>query len=136
MGAWGASAHLSYEDLEYLLKVKVFIWLILKKKISKIANLQKKEWMRNIVYVLYGVEAETVNHLFMLCVVSRFVIAMALEEVQSRDFWDNVRSVWDKWNSAPSSRTRLTDSSACYWVIWDARNNIIFQKANGLTLIN
>nr|CAD1819941.1 unnamed protein product [Ananas comosus var. bracteatus] len=72
-------------------------------------NTDEERVGENIVCVLCGVKAQTMNHLFTQYVISRFVIAMAVEWVRSRDLGDNVRSVWDKWNNAPSSRTRLTE---------------------------
>lgn len=59
------------------------------------ANLQKRGWMENIVCVLCRVEEETVNYLFTQCVVSRFLIVMAVEGVWSRNLENDVRSEWD-----------------------------------------
>lgn len=62
-------------------KVKVFCWLVLKKKIPTIDNLLKRGWIGNTICVLCGSKFETFDHLFTRCVFLRFLMVMSLEGV-------------------------------------------------------
>lgn len=72
--------------LQIPLKVQVFTCLF-----------SRKDHLRQIISLredgLCGIEGETVNHLFSRCVFSRFMIAIAVEEVQVGDLGDDVRHV-------------------------------------------
>nr|CAD1841608.1 unnamed protein product [Ananas comosus var. bracteatus] len=64
------------------LKVKVFCWLVLRKRLPTIDNLLKRGWTGNTSCVLCGSELETLDHLFTQCALVRFLMAMSLEDVQ------------------------------------------------------
>lgn len=103
------------------LKVRVFAWLVLKKKTPTMNNLLKRGWTGSTNCVLCGVEEETRrgNHryLFTQCVASKFLIVTTLERFQSGDLRDDVRCIWDKWvimNRSQPIRTIIT-SLAAYW---------------------
>ncbi|OAY74397.1 putative ribonuclease H protein, partial [Ananas comosus] len=49
------------------LKVKVFTWIVLKKRPLTADNLLKRGWSGNTVCMLCGSEEETVDHLFVQC---------------------------------------------------------------------
>nr|CAD1836467.1 unnamed protein product [Ananas comosus var. bracteatus] len=97
------------------LKVKVFCWLILKKRPITADNLLKRGWTGNTTCVLCGMTEETVDHLFTQCVFTRFLMALALENLQSTDLGHDVISVWDKWTSRKSS---LPSSSGIVGLIY------------------
>ncbi|OAY69027.1 LINE-1 retrotransposable element ORF2 protein [Ananas comosus] len=61
------------------LKVKVFTWIVLKKRPLTADNLLKRGWTGNTVCVLCESEEETVDHLFAQCVFSRFLMVMSME---------------------------------------------------------
>nr|CAD1828443.1 unnamed protein product [Ananas comosus var. bracteatus] len=66
-------------SLEIFLKVKIFTWLVLKKRHFTADNLLKRGWTGTISCVLRKLEEETVNHLFVKCVFSKFLVTTALE---------------------------------------------------------
>nr|CAD1837399.1 unnamed protein product [Ananas comosus var. bracteatus] len=106
--------------LEILLKVQVFTWLILRKRTATTNNLLKKGWTGNTKCALYDVEEETVDHLFTQCVINKFLIAIILEGVESRDLEDGVRCTWNRWmlrNRSQPIRIRLISLIVCWWVI-------------------
>nr|CAD1821369.1 unnamed protein product [Ananas comosus var. bracteatus] len=115
------------------LKVKVFYWLVLRKRHLTADSLLKRGWIGNTSCVLCGMEEETMDHLFARCVFFRFLMVMALENVQTRDLGDDVTIVWDRWISrrdSPSPLSGPTGLIACWWIIWEARNGTIFRSVN------
>lgn len=75
------------------LKVKVFCSLVLKKKSLTVNNLLKRGWIGDTAYVLCWAEEETVNHLFTICIFAKFILAITVKGVQSRDLGVDVNSV-------------------------------------------
>nr|CAD1826748.1 unnamed protein product [Ananas comosus var. bracteatus] len=57
------------------LKIKVFCWLVLKKRSLTADNLIKRGWICNTKCMLCGLEEKTVDHLFSKCIVTRFFMA-------------------------------------------------------------
>nr|CAD1844261.1 unnamed protein product [Ananas comosus var. bracteatus] len=113
------------------LKVKVFNWIVLKKRPLTANNLLKRGWIGNTVCVLCGTEEETIDHLFVQCVFSRFLMVMNLENARLGNSGDNVTTIWDRWmttNRSQSSCTSISELIACWWIIWEVRNGVIFRK--------
>lgn len=113
------------------LKVKVFCWLVLRKRLLTADNLVKRGWVGDTACVLCGTDEETMDHLFTQCVFTRFLILMGVEDVQNRDLGNDLTSTWDRWKGrAGGQPTRhcLTDLIVCWWIIWKERNDIIFRK--------
>nr|CAD1818852.1 unnamed protein product [Ananas comosus var. bracteatus] len=118
-------------NLQVPLKVKVFCLIVFKKRALIADNLLKRGWIGNTACVLCGVEEETVDHLFTRCVFSRFLLVATLEYAQSRDWGDDVSSVWDRWMTRigmQSLNTTVSGLVACWWIIWEVRNGVIFRK--------
>lgn len=65
-------------------KVKVFLWLVLKKRLLTIDNLLRRRWSGYIVCVMCGVDLETVDHLLVGCVASKFLFISLLDELRPR----------------------------------------------------
>nr|CAD1817778.1 unnamed protein product [Ananas comosus var. bracteatus] len=113
------------------LKVKVFYWLVLKKKILTMDNLVKRGWTGNTSCVLCGSEIETIDHLFTQCVFFRFLMVKSLEDVQSGDLGVDVHQLWDIWKGRKGTQPMnngLCGIIACWWVVWEIRNGAIFAK--------
>ncbi|XP_020109325.1 uncharacterized protein LOC109724810 [Ananas comosus] len=77
------------------LKVKVFCWLALKKRLPTTDLLAKRGWVGNTVCVLCGVEDESVDHLFTRCVFTKFIIVMEVTGIQVTDLDNDVIRVWE-----------------------------------------
>nr|CAD1829599.1 unnamed protein product [Ananas comosus var. bracteatus] len=74
------------------LKVKVFCWLVLKKRPLSADNLLKRGWIGNTNCVLCGSDAEIVDHIFSQCVFFKFLVVMSLEE-SKQEIWAKM-CVW------------------------------------------
>nr|CAD1826988.1 unnamed protein product [Ananas comosus var. bracteatus] len=116
-------------SLRLSLKVKVFCWLLLKKRLLTADNLVKRELTDNTKCMLCGLEEETVNHLFTQCIITRFLMVTTQEDVQLGDLGEEVPQVWDRWVGRTRTHpiaTGLTGIIACWWVSWESRNKAIF----------
>lgn len=63
------------------LKVKIFCWLVLKKRLLTANNLIKRGWVGDMACVLCRSDEETVDHLFTNCVFAKFMLVMTGEDV-------------------------------------------------------
>lgn len=114
------------------LKVKVFCWLVLKRRTPTLDNLIKRGRTGDANCVLCRTEEETVDHLFSRCVFTKFLLVKTNEEVHPTDLANDVTSAWDRWSGRRGSKlkcTRLPDLVACWWIIWELRNRVIFRNA-------
>jgi hypothetical protein len=131
-------------------KIKVFLWLIMYKKILTKDNLFKRHWHGNLDCAFCGL-SESIDHLFFQCSVARFVwrifqIAFNLNSIP-RDTAD----LFGPWiNSFGKTKKKLVlfGCGAALWAIWRTRNDccfnanliddptnvIFFLVASGLTL--
>lgn len=135
---WQSSNYLSRDEqatkirsLKIPLKIKVFVWLVLKKRILTTTKLVKRGWIDDSTCVLCGVEEETEDHLFTQCVFSKFIIVMGVDGMQPQDLEDEVKLVWDRWmgrKGRQKKRDSLTELVGCWWTTWRARNDTIFRK--------
>nr|CAD1834921.1 unnamed protein product [Ananas comosus var. bracteatus] len=75
------------------LKIKVFCWLVLKKRTLTAVNLSKTGWTRSTACVLCRTSDESVDHLFTQCVFIKYIMVAGLEEVQSGELVDPVSVV-------------------------------------------
>lgn len=118
-------------DLKIPLKVKVFCWLVLKRRALTRDTLAKRGILSDSTCVLCGLREETVDHLFCQCVFSKFIIIAGLEDIQAPDLENDVELAWERWSGSkvwPTKRTRLTDLVSCWWTIWKLRNDLIFRN--------
>lgn len=78
------------------LKVKVFCWLALKKRLPTTDLLVKRGWAGNTTCALYGAKDESVDHLFTRCVFTKFIIVMGVNGIQATDLGSDVNRVWQR----------------------------------------
>ncbi len=114
-------------------KVQIFVWLALKKRLLTTDNLAKRGWSGSELCVLCGSENETVDHILLNCVYTRFVAWWVLGVMDHEGAGDDVRSVWEKGmlrGSPGAVNVRLASVATLWWVVWDIRNKTIFQQVN------
>ncbi|OAY82706.1 putative ribonuclease H protein [Ananas comosus] len=102
--------------LKIPLKVKVFSWLVLKKRMLTRDTLVKRGWLDDSICVLCGSGEESVDHLFTRCVFCKFILVSGVDDIQANDLENDVNLVWDRWRDRkdhPKKRTRLTDLVGC-----------------------
>ncbi|XP_020086180.1 uncharacterized protein LOC109708769 [Ananas comosus] len=112
-------------------KVKIFIWLVLKKRIPTIDNLNKRGWTGNQSCVLCACAQETVDHLLLTIVFSRFLMTRTFDEAMDVQFDDDIRGFWEKEmerGNGQAAVKRQCSLAAIWWVLWRQRNNVIFKN--------
>lgn len=80
-------------------------------------NLAKRGWIDDPTCVLFGSEEETVGHLFIRCVFSKFIIAIGVNDILVQDLRDSVNLIMDRWTARKDlqkKRNRLTDLVGCW----------------------
>lgn len=111
------------------LKVKIFLWLMIKGRIQTAEQLKKMKWPGEVECKLCG-ELEGVDHLIFQCPPTKF-------------FWCCVRDALG-WAKVPNTRTELLDKLLCpgnarntpllclvaagTWAIWLFRNDWVFNN--------
>lgn len=75
------------------LKIKVFVWLVLKKKNATIDKLLKRGWMDDSTCVVCGSEEKSVGHLFARCVFCKFPFVSGMDGIQTQDLEIDVNLV-------------------------------------------
>ncbi len=114
-------------------KVKIFLWLTLLSRLPTVDRLSAKGWSGNTTCVLCGCFAETADHLFLGCVLTRFLFEMGEGVVDIQGMGTSVRNVWEqspRGRVPPDQNRYRCYLAAHWWVIWRARNRAIFQQTN------
>nr|CAD1827277.1 unnamed protein product [Ananas comosus var. bracteatus] len=81
--------------------------------------------------VLCADKLETVDHLLVECVVTKYLFIPLLDDPHVSTSFEDVISVWEELaekRSLGDSTKALTFVAATWWSIWRARNNIIFRN--------
>ncbi len=119
-------------SLRIPIKVQIFVWLVLKGRLPTTDFVVNRGWTGCTTCVLCGCENETVDHLFVRCVFSHFVLGIGDGDIWLENDAATVRGVWERGSTAtePGARVKmLTVLSASWAVIWSVRNSSIFRLA-------
>ncbi|XP_020112123.1 uncharacterized protein LOC109726747 [Ananas comosus] len=121
------------------LKVKIFVWLVLKRKVLTKNNLLKRGWNGELVCVLCSLQPETVDHLFVGC---EFTCALLESQLSNKYSLVNCTSVTGLWGCSRLKggvigRLELTTIATLWWTIWLERNMKVFEhkKRNSSQLL-
>jgi hypothetical protein len=109
-------------------KIKVFMWLVMHKKILTKDNLFKKNWKGNLECIFCGF-SESIDHLFFQCPVARFTWRIVYSALGLNSIPDNVDDLFGTWiNSFNKTEKNLVlfGCGAVIWAIWRCRNNCCF----------
>lgn len=113
------------------LKVKVFCWLVLKKRPLTADNLIKRGWTGDTACMMCRTYDESADYLFTQCVFIKYIMVLGLEDVQAGELGNDVQLFWDRWTGRKGAYNRkngLSELAACWWTIWKAKNNLIFRN--------
>jgi hypothetical protein len=119
-------------------KVSVFVWQLLHNRIPTKGNLVARSVIVDgnaSLCPMCGIDRETASHLFIYCGIARQVWAEIFK-------WLNIPfglphsifSIFDNLTSAgvlKSSKGRLMISSVVVWMLWKARNAVLFDNGRG-----
>ncbi len=118
------------------LKVRIFVRIVLHRKVLKADNLAKSGLLAEESYILCREEPKTVDHLFVGCTFTRSLLegmfpnnAVFLNAPSINRLWESCDQKGDtlkRWN--------LTIIAAPWWVIWLERNMRIYNKRLGLLI--
>ncbi|KAG8086542.1 hypothetical protein GUJ93_ZPchr0010g7976 [Zizania palustris] len=128
-------------DLKVPLKVKVFLWLASRNKILTKDNLLKKGWKGGSKQCFFCGSDETVQHLFLECVVAKFIWRVISMCFNIGPFV-TLEHMWHDWFGRLRRDSRHVVGvglAAVIWSIWRCRNDICFRHIfpnDPLSLIN
>ena len=111
-------------------RIKVFMWLALRDSILTKDNLLHMGWKGDDKCPFCGRE-ETVNHLFISCLVARLlwnILKCAFNLTDIPDDLDLVMRIWAKTFGKEERGLVLIGISAICWTIWKLRNSVVFDN--------
>ena len=109
------------------LKVRVFMWLMLKNSILKKDNLARRGWTRSKQCHLCGHD-ESVEHLVFQCSLARLiwqVVIFALYLGRPPDGATDLMTTWMYRFPRSQHKLLLSGSAAVCWTIWKTRNDAV-----------
>ncbi len=111
------------------LKVKIFLWLVLKKRVLTADNMAKRGWTGPGVCPMCEVESETVDHLFLGCPFSAQLLDSLLQNRPVAPFCTTPDKLWEVCGHmrGPGRKWELTTIAATWWTVWLERNYRIFE---------
>ena len=128
--------HKSLWNLKVPLKIKIFMWYLIKGVVLTKDNLFKRNW-HGSKRCVYCDSDETIQHLFFNCHYAQFMWrlvywVLGLSKPRS------VRHAFGNWLLGVSSKTKnllITGVSAVCWAIWISRNDLVFHNKTMLTYL-
>nr|CAD1823502.1 unnamed protein product [Ananas comosus var. bracteatus] len=78
-----------------------------------------------------GAEPETVDHLLVGCVVSKFLLFSLFMESQLFPIFEDISFVWGRlldWHPHSDAAKAQLLVAATWWMLWLERNNIFFRN--------
>ncbi len=91
------------------LKTQILVWLVLKGRLSTTDNLAKSGWVGSILCAFCGCENETIDHLFVGSVFTRFVSRMGDAATWLGNSVMDARGVWKMRmaSEGPAARNKI-----------------------------
>ena len=111
-------------------RVKVFMWLALRKSILTKDNLLRRSWKGDDKCPFCG-RKENINHLFLTCSIARLLWIILKYAFNLKDIPDDLDLVMRGWAKTFLKEERglvWIGISAICWTIWKLRNNVIFDN--------
>nr|CAD1842587.1 unnamed protein product [Ananas comosus var. bracteatus] len=116
------------------LKVKIFGWLVLLRKVLTKDNLSKRGWSGEVTCALCLDEPESIDHLFLNCYMTHELLGCLLPNKRSLRTCKSIGDLWkecsSKWGAM--GRREAGILHAAWWAIWLERNRRILEN-NKLT---
>ncbi len=113
------------------LKVRIFIWLVLKRRVMTRDILLKRGWTGFGLCCLCLEAEETADHLFVGCEFAKSILERLLCNKRAVRRCENVVELWE-WcrdKQGTVGRRELTTIAATWWNLWLERNGRIFQDS-------
>ncbi len=112
-------------------KVKVFVWLVLKNRVLTRDNLLKRGWRGDDGCELCTERSETVNHLFLNCRFPKELLHGLLSNKAFLRTCETPARLWEDCAAKGGSigRGELQTIAAVWWSIWLERNRRVFGRS-------
>ncbi len=116
--------------IRILLKVKIFVWLVLLRKVLTVDNLLKRGWTGETGCVLCSVQTESLDHLFMSCGAIRSLLMRLLPNKRMLSSCTCTATLWEesRLKGGDVGRRELETIAVVWWAIWRERNKRIFVR--------
>ncbi len=117
------------------LKVKIFIWTVLKRKVLTKDRLIRRGWVGDDWCALCLDEPETMDHLFTGCPVGKAVLSSLLPNKLFLSTCFSTLRLWEssRQKGGDAKGRELATSAIAWWSIWLARNKRIFENKRTTT---
>lgn len=112
------------------LKVRIFIWLVIKNKILTKDNLYKKGWRKGDIKCQFCDNIETVQHLFFECPLAKFLWNIVSCSLNLKPV-SNIQDLFGVWllSYGKGMKTLMVVGvAAIFWAIWKVRNTACFEN--------
>ena len=119
------------------LKIKVFIWYLLKGVTLTKDNLARRQWKGSVRCCFCNLD-ETIQHLFFDCPNAKFIWRLVQVEFNLPTLL-NVNDIWTNWLNEVNKKLRYqawVGACATLWAIWLSRNDVVFNKAQVYVVFN
>ncbi len=112
------------------LKVKIFVWLMLRRRVLTADNLRKRGWSGEGRCPLCADELESGTHLFLTCHFAKDIISGLLADRSTLQTCTTPHYLWELHAERRSSlgRRELSTLATTWWVLWLERNQRIFES--------
>ncbi len=110
------------------LKVRIFMWLLIKGNVLTKDNLIKRGWKKGNDLCQFCEQKETIQHMFLECPVVRFtwnIVICAFNMKLIKDL-KHMLSSWIQTCDKTTKQLMLVGVAAVIWAIWKARNKACF----------
>ncbi len=106
------------------LKVKIFVRLVLRRRVLAVDILLKRGWISSANCVLCSDSEETADHLFVTCPFSRSLLECLLSNKRETSNCEAVDKLWEvsKFKQGAFRRWELFTIASMWWSIWLERN--------------
>ncbi len=117
-------------SIKILLKIKTFVWLVLRRRVLTVDILLKRDWNEPRSYVLCSGTEENADHLFVTCYFFRFLLESLLTNKREAHNCVAVDKLWEanKLKQKAFWRRKLTTIALTRWSIWLEQNGRRFEN--------
>lgn len=117
--------------LKISIKIKIFIWLLFRKRLLTVDRLLNQGMFLEQHYGFCVVLTESCDHLFCYCVFARYLLLLAAGLDAPDEDSGDVRDLSTNISNIPDSAKRsngLTLLVAIWWAVWMEKNNLTFRS--------
>jgi hypothetical protein len=123
--------------LKVSLKIKIFMWYLIKGVVLTKDNLIKRNWQGNKKCVFCDSD-ESIQHLFINCHFAQFIWRLIHCCFGLRTPIRSINHIFGNWLVGVPSKTKyliITGVAAICWAIWISRNDLVFDKTHMITYL-